>query len=169
MITPLKSIRPSVAAAVLVLLGACSSPHPSGNSGADSAATGGPVSAQATSLGTILVDEHGRTVYEFANDKSNESTCYDACAANWPPVLAPSQLSESAQGVDGALDSTTRRDGTRQLTVAGHPVYTFAGDTAAGQANGQGIILDGGQWTVVLPSGAPGTDVTDGSASTPGY
>jgi predicted lipoprotein with Yx(FWY)xxD motif len=58
-------------------------------------------------------------------------------------------------GVSGALGSTTRSDGTEQLTVGGHPVYTFQGDSAPGQTNGQGITIDGGLWTVVSPAGAP--------------
>jgi predicted lipoprotein with Yx(FWY)xxD motif len=123
------------------------------------AATGDPVSAQPTSLGTILVDGTGRTVYDFANDKNTESTCTDAaCTANWPFVPAPAALPASLPGVTGALGSTTRPDGARQLTVAGHPVYTFAGDSAPGQTNGQGQTLNGGLWTVVSPAGAPITN-----------
>jgi predicted lipoprotein with Yx(FWY)xxD motif len=53
------------------------------------------------------------------------------------------------------LGSTIRDDGSRQLTIASHPIYTFAGDSAAGQTNGQGLTLNGGVWTAVLPNGAP--------------
>ena len=145
----------AVAAAGLALA-ACSS---SGGSPASSApvppSTGDAVSAQPTSLGTILVNGQGRTVYVFANDKTTASTCNGACAADWPPVTAPSPLPTSVPGVSGALGSTTRSDGSHQLTVAGHPVYTFSGDSAAGQTNGQGITLNGGLWTVVSPAGAP--------------
>ncbi len=119
--------------------------------------TGKAISASATSLGTILVDGRGRTVYVFANDKTNVSECDGVCAADWPPVPAPSPLPASLPGVSGALGTTTRSDGSRQLSVAGHPVYTFAGDTAPGQTKGQGITLNGGLWTVVSPSGVPDT------------
>src|SRR4051794_14009513 len=92
-------------------------------------ATGDLLSTAKTSLGTILVDGNGLTVYHFANDTSTASTCVDACAADWKPVVAPASLPSSLPGVTGALGSTTRADGTLQLTVAGHPVYTFVGDT----------------------------------------
>ena len=77
-------------------------------------------------------------MYVFANDKTSASTCTGACAANWPFVPAPATLPASLPGVTGKLGTTTRSGGARQLTIAGHPVYTFAGDSAAGQTNGQG-------------------------------
>jgi predicted lipoprotein with Yx(FWY)xxD motif len=157
----------SVAAAALALAaaGCASSSDGSVAPAPVPAATGVLVSAQPTSLGAILVDGTGRTVYDFANDKNNVSTCTDvACTANWPFVPAPAALPASLPGVAGALGSTTRPDGTRQLTVAGHPVYTFAGDSAPGQTNGQGQILNGGLWTVVSPAGAPITNVSPAKA-----
>jgi predicted lipoprotein with Yx(FWY)xxD motif len=161
----------SVATAGLTLTGACSSASGSGSSPQEPPATGEAVSAQSTSLGTILVDGRGRTVYVFANDKANESTCDGACAADWPPVAAPSTLPESLPGVTGALGTTTRSDGSQQLTVASHPIYTFSGDSAAGQTNGQGLTLNGGLWTVVLPSGEPDTHPAGATspAPRPGY
>jgi predicted lipoprotein with Yx(FWY)xxD motif len=118
-------------------------------------ANGSLLSAQPTSLGTILVDGKGRTVYEFANDKNGGSTCTGGCAANWPFVPSPTSLPTSLPGVSGQLGTTTRSDGAHQVTIAGHPVYTFAGDSAPGQTKGQGIVLDGGLWTVASPAGAP--------------
>jgi predicted lipoprotein with Yx(FWY)xxD motif len=154
-------------AAAGLLLAACSSSGGSGSSAPVPPATGDAVSAHQTSLGTILVDGRGRTVYVFANDKPNVSTCSGACAADWPPVAAPSPAPTSLPGVNGALSTTTRSDGSHQLTVAGHPVYTFSGDSAAGQTNGQGITLNGGLWTVVSPAGAPDAHPT-GAAATSG-
>jgi predicted lipoprotein with Yx(FWY)xxD motif len=148
----------TLAAAIVAITSACSSSGGSGGSGGSGAvpsATGKAISAQSTSLGTVLVDGHGRTVYVFANDKTNKSTCTGACAGDWPPVAAPSPLPASGSGVSGAIGATTRSDGKRQLTVAGHPLYTFSGDSAAGQTNGQGLTLNGGLWTVVSPAGAP--------------
>lgn len=160
----------SFAAVGMAFAGACGS---SGDSASAQTprATGDPVSAQSTSLGTILVDGRGRTVYIFANDKANVSTCDGTCAADWPPVAAPSKLPASLPGVKGRLGTTTRSDGSHELTVSGHPVYTFSGDSAAGQTKGQGITLNGGLWTVVLPSGAPdaGPAGAATSASVPGY
>jgi predicted lipoprotein with Yx(FWY)xxD motif len=161
----------SLTTAGLVLTAACSGSG-SGSSSSPPAsappATGDAVSAQSTQLGTILVDGRGRTVYVFANDQVDQSTCDGACATDWPPVTAPSTLPASLPGVTGELGTTTRSDGSHQLSVAGHPLYTFSGDSAAGQTNGQGITLNGGLWTVVLPSGQPDTHPTGAATSTPG-
>jgi predicted lipoprotein with Yx(FWY)xxD motif len=167
MLTRRNVVLLTIATAGVVLSSACSSSDGSSGSGPTPPATGKAISAQSTSLGTILVDGRGRTVYVFANDKPNASTCDGACAADWPPVPAPSPLPASPPGVPGALDTTTRSDGTRQLTVAGHPLYTFSGDSAAGQTKGQGITLNGGLWTVVSPAGAP--DKNAASTGIPGY
>jgi predicted lipoprotein with Yx(FWY)xxD motif len=132
-------------------------------------ATDEVISAQATALGTILVDARGRTVYDFANDKGGTSTCTGTCAANWLFVPAPAAVPRSVPGVTGELGRTTRADGALQLTVAGHPVYTFVGDSAPGQTNGQGVVLNGGLWTVVSPAGAPLPDARPaGGSSAPG-
>jgi predicted lipoprotein with Yx(FWY)xxD motif len=157
----------TIAAAGVAPSSACSSSNGSSGSGPTPAVSGTAVSAQSTSLGPILVDGRGRTVYVFANDKTNVSTCDGACAADWPPVPAPSPQQASPPGVPAALGTTTRSDGTRQLTAAGHPLYTFSGDAAAGQTKGQGITLNGGLWTVVTPAGAP--DKNAASSGTPGY
>jgi predicted lipoprotein with Yx(FWY)xxD motif len=160
----------SLAAAALALTAAGCASSSGGSAGPVPvpAATGDPVSAQPTSLGTILVDGTGRTVYDFANDKTSASTCTGACAANWPPVPAPTSLPASLPGVTGKLGTTIRPGGARQLTVAGHPVYTFAGDSAPGQTNGQGKVLDGGLWTVVSPAGAPEANPAGAATQTPG-
>jgi predicted lipoprotein with Yx(FWY)xxD motif len=139
----------AVAAGCASGYGASTAPVPS--------ATGAAVSAQTTSLGVILVDASGRTVYEFANDTNGVSACTGACATNWPPVPAPASLPTSLPGVTGQLGTITRQDGSSQLTIAGHPLYTFAGDSAPGQTNGQGKVLDGGLWTVSSAAGAPVT------------
>jgi predicted lipoprotein with Yx(FWY)xxD motif len=157
----------TIAAAGVAPSSACSSSAGSTGSDPTPPVSGTAVSAQSTSLGPILVDGRGRTVYVFANDKSNVSTCDGVCAADWPPVPAPSPLSASPPGVQAALGTATRSDGTRQLTVAGHPLYTFSGDSAAGQTKGQGITLNGGLWTVVSPAGAPNKSAA--SNGIPGY
>jgi predicted lipoprotein with Yx(FWY)xxD motif len=137
----------------------------SGGSAPVPKATGDAVSAQPTSLGTILVDGRARTVYDFANDTTAVSTCTGTCAANWLFVPAPNPLPTSLPGVTGKLGASTRPDGGRQLTVAGHPVYTFAGDSAPGDAHGQGQVLNGGLWTVVSPSGTPLPDARPAGAT----
>ncbi|WP_433279383.1 COG4315 family predicted lipoprotein [Pseudonocardia xinjiangensis] len=116
---------------------------------------GALVGPQPSALGTILVDGEGRTLYMFSNDPGNVSVCADSCAQDWPFVPAPSPLPAFLPGVTGSLGRTIRPDGGEQLTVDGHPVYTFAGDTAPGQTNGQGKVVDGGLWSVVSPEGRP--------------
>jgi predicted lipoprotein with Yx(FWY)xxD motif len=108
-----------------------------------------------SSLGLILVNSKGRTIYAFANDRIGTSVCNGECANDWPPVAAPASLPASWPGVTGELGTTTRRDGTRQLTIGGHPLYTYEGDSAPGQTNGQGLVLNGGVWHVVSAAGAP--------------
>ena len=134
-------------------------------SAAAAPAAGQAIAAQSTSLGVILVDSNGRTLYEFANDTNGNSACTGQCATNWPPVAAPSPLPTSLAGVTGQIGMITREDGTSQLTIAGHPLYTFAGDTAPGQTNGQGKTLDGGLWTVVSATGAPVANANPAAAT----
>jgi predicted lipoprotein with Yx(FWY)xxD motif len=165
---PRKAPLCALTAAGLTLLAACGTSGSSNGPGSAPPATGAAVSAQSTALGAILVDGRGRTVYVFANDQANVSSCDAACAANWPPVPAPTPLPTSLPGVSGAIGTATRSDGSRQLSVAGHPVYTFTGDSAAGQTNGQGINLNGGVWTVVSPAGAPDSNPSGAGAQSTG-
>jgi predicted lipoprotein with Yx(FWY)xxD motif len=158
----------TVAAFALASVG-CSNGSSEPAAGAVPSATGDLINAQATSLGTILVAGNGRTVYQFANDKDGASTCTGACAANWPFVPAPASLPASVPQVTGQLGTTTRSDGARQLTVAGHPLYTFVGDSAPGQTNGQGIVLNGGLWTATSPAGAPVTKASTTGAAPGSY
>ena len=156
---PGRWIAVPVAVVTVSLAAACGSSG-GGTSSADSkspmasSAAGAVVGTESSKIGTILVNDTGRTLYVFANDTGTKSTCNGACAANWPPVPASSPPA-TVTGVSAQLGSTTRDDGSQQLTVAGHPVYTFAGDTAKGQTNGQGIQLSGGLWTAVTPAGKP--------------
>ena len=119
------------------------------------AADGALVGPQPTNLGTVLVDGEGRTLYEFAGDTDKKSACTGACAQSWPFVPAPSPLPAVVPGVMGALGSAARPEGGQQLTIAGHPVYTFAGDVAPGQTNGQGKVVDGSVWSAVSATGTP--------------
>ncbi|MQS16595.1 hypothetical protein F7Q99_31510 [Streptomyces kaniharaensis] len=109
------------------------------------------VAAKSATLGPIVTDSAGRTLYRFDKDtaKPSASTCTDACAAKWPPVTA--QDAVQVTGIDSALvGNVTRPDGTKQVTLNGWPLYRFAGDTASGQTNGQGV---GGTWFASTPEG----------------
>ncbi len=106
-----------------------------------------------SSLGQILVDSNGRTLYLWAHDKHHQSTCYGACAAYWP-ALTTHVKPRAIGGARKALLSTTRRrDGRLQVTYHGHPLYRFAGDTRAGQTSGEGLTDFGGRWDPVSAAG----------------
>jgi predicted lipoprotein with Yx(FWY)xxD motif len=133
------------------------------SSGASSSATSSPtttVAAPATtaqaatvmtansSLGTILVNVEGKTLYAFANDQGTTSACTGGCATIWPPLMA-SGTPVAGNGVDGSKLSAAP---SGQVAYNGHLLYTYAQDMAAGDTKGQGI---GGIWHVVSPSGEP--------------
>lgn len=127
--------------------------------GASSVAT---VAATRTSLGMILVDGSGRTLYLFEQDPPNQSTCAGACAAAWP-VDQTSGKPTAGSGVLGSLLGTIKRgDGSTQVTYNQHPLYYFHGDREAGQHNGQGVAAFGAKWFVVGPAGGA---LTSGGAT----
>jgi predicted lipoprotein with Yx(FWY)xxD motif len=102
-----------------------------------------------TDLGEVLVDANGMTVYGFTDDTEGTSTCEESCAAAWPPVLV--EGTELPAGLDPAVFSVVpRNDGTNQLKAGDWPLYTFAGDAAPGDTNGQG---SDGVWFAVSPTG----------------
>ena len=128
------------------------SPEPSETAGDES---GGEeeytVEAASSDLGAIVTDGAGRTLYVFMADTSTGSTCYDECAATWPALTVDGQ--PSAEGVDASLLGTsTRNDGSTQVTLNGHPLYYYAPDTSPGDTNGQGV---GDVWFVASPAGEP--------------
>jgi predicted lipoprotein with Yx(FWY)xxD motif len=136
----------AVSVAALAVLGASVAVA----TGPGATATGG--SLKTTHIGgvTVLTNAKGRTLYWFAPDTATRSACYGTCAAYWPPVRG---AATAGPGVTGRLGTITRSDGPVQATYDGHPLYTYAGDTAAGQANGNRLNLNGGLWYEVTPSG----------------
>ena len=104
-------------------------------------------------LGTFLTAGDGRTLYLFEKDTSTTSTCTGACAANWPPLVTTGAPQAAGQAQASMLATSPRPDGTTQVTYAGHPLYLFVGDKAAGSTAGEGINAFGGEWYVVAPSG----------------
>lgn len=134
---------------------------------AASAATSGLRAAESGTLGTILADADGKTLYRFDKDtaKPAKSNCAGACAKAWPPVPASDAL--TLEGVEKAMvGSVDRADGVKQLTVGGWPMYYYEKDTKAGDITGEAV---GGTWWVAAPNGtrakdkikpaAPGTTV----------
>jgi predicted lipoprotein with Yx(FWY)xxD motif len=91
----------------------------------------------------LLTNANGLTLYWFAPDTSTKSACYGSCAAYWPPVTGNPL---AGPGVTGSLGTITRTDGKTQATYDGHPLYTYIGDSAPGQATGNNLNLNGGLW-----------------------
>jgi len=108
--------------------------------------------------GDVLVDSEGLSLYLFTEDEGSTSTCYDGCADNWPPLTVDGEPT-AVSGVTATLGTTERDDGSTQVTAAGKPLYYFAGDSAPGDTNGQGV---GGVWLLLAPDGSQigGTDST---------
>jgi predicted lipoprotein with Yx(FWY)xxD motif len=124
-----------------------------GNSKA-SRAKGTLVTTARSTLGRILVDGRGRTLYLFEKDKLGMSACAGTCATYWPPLLTTGKPTAAAGVRATLLGSSKRSDGTMQVTYAGHPLYTFKLDAKAGRAKGEGTDFFGGGWYVVAASGA---------------
>jgi predicted lipoprotein with Yx(FWY)xxD motif len=144
---------PTAAASVAAPSTAASEAAPSvAASAAASASTGATIALKTTSLGTIIVDAQGRTLYKFDNDTAGTSTCYDQCAANWPALVATGTPT-AGTGLDASkLTTVDRTDGTKQVKYGEFPLYYFAADTAPGDTNGQG---KGKIWWVVGADGKP--------------
>ena len=136
----------TLAAAAFLLL------HPMGSK---AASRSGPiVSTAKTSLGTILVNSRGHTLYLLGSDRNGKSTCSGMCAKLWPPLIAAGKP-RVAGGAKASLVGRIRRsDGRMQVTYNHHPLYTFVKDTAKGQTKGEGVKAFGGTWDAVSPAGA---------------
>ena len=149
-------------AAAAAVLAACSSSgtSSSGGSGSLSAATAGGLKTATIGSATVLTNAQGFTLYSFAPDTPTKSNCNGVCAQNWPPVKGPA----TASGVKGTFGTIKRSNGATQATFDGHPLYTFAGDTAPGQAKGNGLNAAGGLWHEITTSGsAPAGSSSAGS------
>jgi predicted lipoprotein with Yx(FWY)xxD motif len=140
------------AAAVAALAATIFMLHPPATHAAQ--ANGAVVSTAKTSLGRIIVNSNGRTLYLFAKDRNGKSACTGQCAVFWPPLIT-SGKPRVIGGARASLIGTTRRaDGRLQVTYNHHPLYTFVKDTKAGQTNGEGVNAFGAVWDAVSPAGA---------------
>lgn len=153
---------------VLLVSAACGSssatPHSStggqANPTASTGAASGPSVVKMATVGTlgpVLVDSAGMTLYRYTPDGKDKSVCTGTCASLWPPLTVPAGTTATgAAGIPGAdLGVFARTDGTHQIAYKGMPLYTYTGDTKAGEASGQGV---GGTWFVVTASSsAPAT------------
>jgi predicted lipoprotein with Yx(FWY)xxD motif len=118
-----------------------------------SAGSTGTVSLHRTNLGKVLATKSGMTLYLFEADRHGRSACYGKCASFWPPLLA-TRKPTAGSGVKAKLLGTVKRkNGTKQVTYAGHPLYRFKLDKSAGQTKGEGQDFFGGLWYGVNSSG----------------
>ncbi len=155
-------------AAVLALAG-CGGDGTSGGYGGTG--SGGATSAETTAsapassgafvslgsvpgVGSVLVNADGLTLYDFHKDKGTESSCYGACAGIWPPLLTDGKPQSSNGASAAKLGTTKRKDGSVQVTYAGHPLYTYAADKRPGEAKGHDIDSFGAEWYALTASGA---------------
>jgi predicted lipoprotein with Yx(FWY)xxD motif len=148
-------------AAAAVLAAACSSGthgSPATPASPGASAAGGGSSASTvdvhTSNGTsFLTDSAGRSLYLWTPDTTTKSMCSGACAAAWPPLTVTGTATAGAGATASDLATISRSDGTKQVSYDGHPLYYFAGDSGAGQTNGEGVNGFGAPWYLVAPSG----------------
>jgi predicted lipoprotein with Yx(FWY)xxD motif len=122
--------------------------------------------ASVDGLGQILVDSSGLTLYDFRKDQGSTSSCYGACAKNWPPLLTEGEPHASNGAQPNLIGTAKRKDGSEQVTYDGRPLYTFVGDEGPGEANGNDIDAFGGEWYALTPSGEE-PDEGSGAAETP--
>lgn len=161
------------AAAALTVAGCStgSSGHSAGAASTHSSSSGttSATVASATIGGAkVLTNAKGFTLYWFAPDTSTTSKCNGSCATFWPPVKGPAT---AMAGLTGTFGTITRSDGSTQATYDGHPLYTYVGDKAPGQAKGNGLNASGGVWHEVTVSGsaAPAPSASSSSSGAGGY
>jgi predicted lipoprotein with Yx(FWY)xxD motif len=124
------------------------------------------VVVEKTDLGNILADGNDRTLYMFLKDSGSTSECNDACAAAWPPLVVSGTPTAGSGAETSLVGTTTRSDGTSQVTYNGHPVYRYSGDQKPGDTAGEGLDAFGAEWYVLSPAG---DQVTGASGGGDGY
>jgi predicted lipoprotein with Yx(FWY)xxD motif len=159
------------AAVLLTACGSSSAPAASTSSptttpsSTSPASSGAVIKTMSTSVGTVLSNANGDTLYWFAIDTPTKSNCTGSCATYWPPVIGKVSAAPGTTLPHG-FGTITRSNGQLQATYDGHPLYTYAGDTAPGQVNGNGKDVSGGLWWAMTPSGARPTTPTPSSSTT---
>lgn len=133
----------------------------SDNKSASSESSGGSaavISLGHTKVGMVLVDSNGMTLYDFHKDKGTTSSCYGPCAEGWPPVLSEGEPTVGNGASASKLGTTERKDGTMQVTYAGHPLYTFVEDKKPGEAHGNDVKAFGASWYALKGNGEEAGD-----------
>lgn len=116
-------------------------------------AAGTTVKVQKTSLGKVVANSKGHTLYIFRADKGGKSACYGKCAQFWPPLLTSGKPVAGAGVKASLLGTTKRKDGKLQVTYKKYPLYTFLEDAKAGQTKGEGSKAFGAGWYALTPTG----------------
>jgi predicted lipoprotein with Yx(FWY)xxD motif len=147
---------------------ATSAPAYSSSSAPSVSAAAAVLKTEHTSLGTVLADDRGYTLYWFSKDTATTSACTGSCTTYWPPVIGTPQAA-SGVTLSGKLGTITRPGGAIQATYDGHPLYTYAGDKAPGQASGNNLNLNGGVWHAVTTGAAPAATPSASASSSSGY
>jgi predicted lipoprotein with Yx(FWY)xxD motif len=157
-------MRPALLAGTLVALLALagcgsdtatqSSTPPMATSPPTASASGAKLVVRQTGLGRTLVDGAGRTLYLFEKDQGARSACYGACAQAWPPFTTSSRPAAGAGAAGAAIGTSRRRDGAKQVTYAGHPLYFYAADRRPGDTRGQHLEQFGAEWYALGPTGS---------------
>ena len=117
-------------------------------------ASGTVVSTAKTSLGRILVNSRGHTLYLFGKDKNGKSACTGMCATFWPPLIAAGKPLAGAGARASLLGTTKRADGRLQITYNHHPLYSFVKDTSKGETNGEELDAFGAEWYAISSAGS---------------
>lgn len=151
-----KVVLAAVAALALAAAGAATA-------AAITSSSSGTVTLHQTKLGRVLATRAGMTLYLFKADKRGKSACYGQCATYWPPLLKKGALTAGTGLKAKLLGTTKRKNGTRQVTYAGHPLYRFKLDKHAGEVEGQGQDFFGGKWYALS---AAGRTITKSATST---
>ncbi len=115
---------------------------------------GREVKIAGSDFGPMLFDRSGQAIYLFDKEATSTPRCYGACAKAWPPVLTSGSPQGSGAVRDPLLGTTPRKDGSRQVTYAGHPLYFYAHE-GKNEVLCHNVSEFGGLWLVVTPSGAP--------------
>lgn len=151
-----KVVLAAVAALALAVAGvaaAAAVTNPQGLRTLVSSSSSGTVTLHKTKLGKVLATRSGMTLYLFRADKRGKSSCYGQCATYWPPLLKKGALTAGTGIKANLLGTTKRKNGTRQVTYAGHPLYRFKLDKKAGAVAGQGQDFFGGKWYALSSAG----------------
>jgi predicted lipoprotein with Yx(FWY)xxD motif len=144
---------PSTSASSSATSGTSSSAATSPQSNSSSSASTVTIMTHSTSKGTVLTNAQGKTLYWFAIDTPTKSNCTGSCLTFWPPVNGKA-VAAAGTSLPKGFGTITGSNGQVQATYAGHPLYTYTGDSGPGQIKGNGLNVSGGLWWAMTPSGA---------------